>query len=40
MMTVALDQRIKKPRQQIVVFENKNVGIENGGLLNDIWIPN
>ena len=37
---VPLDRKIKKPRQQIVIFENKNLGIENGGLLNDIWAPN
>ena len=40
LMTVVLDQKIKKPRRQIVVFENINLGIENGGLLNDIWTPN
>ena len=32
--------KIKKPQRRIVVFENINLGIENGGLLNDLWTPN
>ena len=40
LVEVALD-KIKKPQRQIVVFENIiNLGIENGGLLNDLWTPN
>jgi hypothetical protein len=33
MMTVALDQRIKKPRQQIVVFENKKLFFNDVGFI-------
>jgi hypothetical protein len=39
LVEVALD-KIKKPQRRIVVFENINLGIENGGLLNDLWTPN
>ena len=33
-------RKIKKPQPRIIVFEGKNPGIENSGLLNDIWTLN
>ena len=33
-------KKIKKTTTTNPGFENKDLGIENGGLLNDIWTPN